>query len=214
MRGPSLIEYASLLEAFRKIPVGPNLLHYLSQPKTSQSPEKDHIFSEKFYECLVERVSDVTSFLTERYGDGMLAYAPQDAGVVKKKIAVMRNNNRAYELAVSPGLSVSSLEEYARLDPCWSLLFPLKVYLHHHVGAAKGYRGMLPFGGGVIEAINQIWGDEYQIEGRPTVQDHIRLMVMTNDNADKRGMTTIAVNDELYLEGMMLRTAQHDSDSE
>lgn len=40
MRSVSLIDIASLNEAFRKVPVGSNLLRYLSQPKTPMSPDK------------------------------------------------------------------------------------------------------------------------------------------------------------------------------
>jgi len=63
---------------------------------------------------------------------------------------------------------------------------------------------MLPFGGGVIEAVNSIWGRT--MKGSPSLQDHVRLMEMTNEIADKHGMTTIAVNDLLYLEGMKIKT--------
>lgn len=203
MRYPSIIEIASLYEAFRKIPVGSNLLHYLSQPKTSKSPDEDRLFAEKFYACLYERVADVSSYLLLKYGSGDLSYVPQDAGVVKKKLSVMCNNNRAYELAVKTWPTRFDLEEFSRLDPCWSLLFSVKLYLHHHEHHAMEYRGMLPFGGGVIESINRIWGRN--AKARPTHQDHVRLMNMTNELADKLGMTTIAVNDMLYLEGMKLR---------
>ena len=204
MRSVSLIDVASLYEAFHKIPVGSNLLHYLSQPKTPMSPDKDRVFAEKYYACLHERVVCITPFLLEHYGDGDLCYIPQDAGVVKKKIMVMANNNRAYELAVKRDPTLQDLEEFARLDPCWSMLFPLKAYLHQHFGVAKDYRGMLPFGGGVIEAVNSIWGRT--MKGSPSLQDHVRLMEMTNEIADKHGMTTIAVNDLLYLEGMKIKT--------
>jgi hypothetical protein len=205
MRSVSLIDVASLNEAFRKIPVGSNLLHYLAQPKTSMSADKDRLFAEKFYVCLYERVAKVTDFLQERYGSGELCYVPQDAGVVHKKIMVITNNNRAYELAVKIDPTVQDLEEFAKLDPCWSLLFPVKAYLHHHFSVAKDYRGMLPFGGGVIEAVNKIWNRT--MKGSPSFQDHVRLMAMTNEIADKHGMTTIAVNDLLYLEGMQIKTA-------
>lgn len=207
MRSVSLIDVASLNEAFRKIPVGSNLLHYLAQPKTSMSADKDRVFVERLYACLSERVSklDVEAFLTSRYGDKELCYIPQDAGVVHKKIHSMSNNNKIFEIAVKLDPTVKDLEEFSRLDPCWSLLYPVKMYLHHHFHIAKDYRGMMPFGGGVIEAVNKIWNRI--MKGSPSFQDHVRLMAMTNEIADKHGMTTIAVNDLLYLEGMKLKNS-------
>jgi hypothetical protein len=209
----SIIAAASLDLAFQQIPVGSTLLHYLSQPKNSLgSKDKDRVFSERFYACLDARVTyeDAPVFLQKKFGSPDLGYVPQDAGVLKKRFTVLGHNNRAYELATIEYPVVGILEEFASLEPCFSLLFALKMFLHHHYKVAIHYRGMLPFGSHVIAAVNAIDGFEPKVdEGKPSFQDHVRLMVLTNRLADKYGMTPLAINDQLYLEGRALnrRTA-------
>lgn len=204
----SIIAAASLDLAFQQIPVGSNLLHYLSQPKNSLgSKEKDRIFSERFSACLEARVSyeDASDFLQKKFGSPDLGYVPQDAGVLKKRFSVMGHNNRAYEIALMGNPVVPILEEFASLDPCFSLLYAVKMFLHHYPYKARDYRGMLPFGSNVIMAVNAIDGFEPKVEeSKPSFQDHVRLMVLTNRLADKYGMTTLAINDLLYLEGRAL----------
>jgi len=212
----SILDVASLNRAFMKIPVGSSLLHYMSQPKTSQGEEKDRIFSLKFLACLYHRIFEgVCDFLKNTFGSPDLNYTPQDAGIVKKRLRVMANNNRAYELACLDHPTVRDLEEFASIEDCigWACLFPVKMYLHHHPYVAAQYRGILPFGAGVMEALKKI-DFEHAPKGRPTYAEHIRLRDLTNKIASSRGITTIAVNDDLYLIGMKLRqSGQDDTDS-
>jgi hypothetical protein len=207
----SILDVANLNDAFLKIPRGSNLLHYLSQPRTSQGPEKDRVFSEKFYACLSSRLTEITDFLMNTYGSPDLNYTPQDSGTVKKRLRVMANNNQAYQLASLSHPTVKDLEKFAAIEDCvgWACLFPVKMYLHHHPDAAVQYRGLLPFGGGVMDALKKT-NFEHAPKGRPTYAEHVRLRDWTNAIAASRNTTTIAVNDDLYLIGMKLRQSGTD----
>lgn len=203
----SIIDIASLNNSFLQIPKGSNLLHYLSQPKTSQGVEKDRVFSYRFHICLSRRITEVTDFLQNFVGSPDLGYVSQDSGIVKKRLKVMANNNKAYALASKDYPTVEELREFSMIDDCagYACLSALNVYLHHHPDAAALYQGFLPFGSGVVEAVRKIEQFEHSSKDNPTYSDHVKLMNLTNAIAASRGTTTIAVNDDLYLIGMKLR---------
>jgi hypothetical protein len=134
-----------------------------------------------------------------------LGFASQDTTIFKKRFDLLATNNRAYQIAVKTNPSVEELEEFSFIEPGWSTLFPLKIYLMFHPKDAMQFRGMLPFGSEVIKFYNQSGMGE--IKGTPNFRDHVRLMEMTNFLADHYGCSTATLNNEMYLEGQKITVA-------
>lgn len=131
-----------------------------------------------------------------------LRIEPHREKVIKTRFDLIALDNQAYELAVKVDPFVEDLEAFAQIKPCWSILFPVKMYLVDHPEVAKEYRGLQSFGSEVIKFYDSVIEEQFKIDKRsPNYQDHLRLQEMTNRYADLLGMTPIAVNTLMYLEG-------------
>ena len=139
----------------------------------------------------------------------------QSTTVFKKKFDLLAKNNKAYYLATKVNPTAKDLSIFSKIRPCWSTLFPIKCYLCDHPKEARKYRGMQPFGKFVIRFFNAVIdhfdpdemeeGPEYALVGsQPTFSDHCRLREMTNRCADLTGMSTVAVNNYMYMIGQEL----------
>jgi len=167
-----------------------NLLSYLARPRC---------FIEGVAEKAVEHFRRRTPF-TECH----LGFAPQDSKIYKKRFQLLNHKNRAFQIAIKENPTVEELEEFSMIDPCWSILFPLKAMLHDHVELAQVYRGFLPFGRTVIAFFNSL-DIKDPIKGTPTFKDHVDLQELSNKLADLYACSSIIVNNEMYLEGMKIK---------
>jgi hypothetical protein len=116
----------------------------------------------------------------------------------------LNHNNRAFLIAIKKNPTIEELEEFSLIEPCWSILFPLKAYLHDHPEMAIKYKGLVPFGKTVIVFFNSLDITE-PISGTPSFGDHVALQEFTNKLADLHGCSTIIINNEMYLEGMKIK---------
>ena len=132
-----------------------------------------------------------------------LGYGPQEASVFKKRFEVMRTSNHLYRLAVIQHPTVADLEEFSYIDPCFSLLWPLKSFLFDHPSMARSYRGCVPFGRPVQEYFSA-YSDYGVIKGTPDYKAHMALRGWTIALADFYGVSTLAINTEMYVHGMKM----------
>ena len=170
--------------------VGSNLVHYLAMPRI---PVNTFDF-----------LGSVAVFMQHQDPDKMdtLGMAPQDVPIFRRRATLLFTKNRAYELATKINPSTQDLEDFARLDPCWSTLFPVKYYLIHHMVQAQEYRGFLPYGSEIIKYVNvALKGQWKHISGSPDYADHVFLRDMTNLIADNLNMPTITINNIMHIQG-------------
>lgn len=192
MRRSSVLELVHLYISFETL-YGryDRLLDYLAQPRITignRTPE----FISKCKNLLEQRIP------FDQLPD--LGYVPQDSTLFKKRFDLMSTNNRAYAIAVKILPTVPELEEYSAIDPGWSTLFPLKIFLMFHEEHAQAYRGFLPFG----SEVKKFYGESSmgaEIKGSPTFKDHVRLQEVTNSMAKLLGCTSVMLNNEMHLEG-------------
>jgi hypothetical protein len=195
MRRSGVFDLARLHQAFEKHGKHDRILDYLAQPRIELGSRNDQFISE----CK-QHLESRTPF------DQLpsLGFASQDSTVFKKRFDLMSTDNHAYVIATKANPTVPELEEFSVIEPGWSILFPLKIYLIYHSEQAKAYRGMLPFGSEVIKFYNEAeLGKE--IKGTPSFSDHVRLKEVTNALADHLGCTTVMLNNEMYLEGSRIK---------
>jgi len=185
-----IAEFAGLRQLFDdpvRCPVGPDLIHYLAQPR-AHSTQFDYATA---YRELRGRTHE----------DDMspLGYAPTDYTVFKARYRHLANNNTAYRIACKRNPTVPELEKFASTRPQWAILWPVKVYLQHHMALAREYRGMLPFGSEVIRFLNERMGMELPVT--PSATDHVMLRDLSNGMAEALGIPTVVVNDVMYILG-------------
>jgi hypothetical protein len=146
----------------------------------------------------------------EQWGNGMtqFGFAPPDGSIFKRRIQYLSHNNEAYSLLNKANPSIRDLERASELDPCWSNIIPIKVYLIHHPKIAREYRGMVPFGSEVTRYYNSIPWNPNKVSGSPTYTDHVNLRNITNNLADHLGWSTVTINNAMHIEGGAL-TTQH-----
>ena len=137
----------------------------------------------------------------------------QEVPTFKVRIDLLANDNQAYALAVKSRPTIADLEAFGMLKPCWSTLFPIKLYLMFHAEQARDYFGLQPFGQHVIRAFNArinprqanneqtVFSCPKLITGQPTFADHLALQEYTNRIARLSGLTTSWVNSWMYLCG-------------
>jgi hypothetical protein len=125
----------------------------------------------------------------------------REINTFKKRFKILGSNNKAYELATKTNPSVADLEEFSKIDPCFSVLYPLKRYLASHLELSITYRGMLPFGEEIVTYYNGIAPNNYTIKGSPTFKDYIRLRDITNKKAILMGVPTLTINNLMYSFG-------------
>jgi hypothetical protein len=104
-----------------------------------------------------------------------------------------------------------TLEEIIELSfKCtgWSTLFAIKHALIHHVDDwIKGgrYTGFLPYGSAVITFINSLESRHGNtIKQTPNYADHVYLQQLSNTMSALMGISSIELNNYMYLEGMKI----------
>lgn len=180
-----------------KYGIGNNLLHYLAQPKINQTS----FDFEAAKRALTER----------QHPDDLIVIrmVPQDVAIFKKRAGFLATNNEAYLIAMNQDPTIEQLEKFSYMLPCWSVLFPIKHYLMHHVEKAKKYRGFLPFGSEVVKYVNNLEekrsaGSHAYVAVSPSYADHVWLQQLTNTMSDFNSICTIELNNVMYLEGRKL----------
>jgi len=125
---------------------------------------------------------------------------PQEVTIFEKRLKIIRTKNKAYRIAVKPNPSVEDLEEFSYIEPCYSILWPLKCYLLDHPEKALTYKGCLPFGKPVQDYFNQCHPDQ-QIKGTPDYKDHTILKDWSNKLAMLCNIPSVTVNTLMHLGG-------------
>jgi len=172
--------------------IGENLLHYL----TISSNADFH--GEACYNDMINR-----NFHTDLvYSYGIHEW---ESNIFSKRFKLLESNNKAYELAVKFNPSVTDLEEFSKIDPSFSVLYPVKKYLSEHLELAIAYKGMLPFGKEVKAFYNHELPKYWEIKGSPTFKDHVRLRDLSNRKAILMGVPTITINNLMYQFGKHLQ---------
>jgi hypothetical protein len=130
-----------------------------------------------------------------------------ESKIFSKRMNLLASNNKAYEIATKFNPTTTNLEDFSKIDPCFSTLFPGKIYLSDHPDQAMEYRGMLPFGREVVAYYNTIVEESWLIDGSPTFKDHVRLRDLSNRKAIFMGVPTITINNLMYQFGKKIRAA-------
>jgi hypothetical protein len=187
----------------------PTILNYLCQsifPDThvNQTFPGNLTFAEQLYVGMTNRLN---------FDDAVKAYNfkfhPRETTVFKTRFDTLSSNNKAFRIATSTSISVADCEDFSYIKPGWALLFPLKMSLIAHPQLARNYFGFLPFGSEVIAWFNFVMADQkfsrnYQVGTQPTLADHVLLQDYSKTLAIHHGMTTVAVNHYMYMEGKKL----------
>jgi hypothetical protein len=134
-----------------------------------------------------------------------LKYKSYEKFIFERRYRLMSSKNNAYEIAMKENPTVSNLDMFSNIDPCWSTLFPVKCFVVDHYEMARDYRGMLPFGKEVIASYNSMVKSEYHLYKSPTFIDHIRLKILTNRKSDLTGIPTVTINTLMYKHGRTLK---------
>jgi len=121
-----------------------------------------------------------------------------ESPIFTRRIKLISTNNKAYHLAMKTNPTADDLEDFARIDPCFATLFPVKCYLSDHLEVAKDYKGMLPFGREVIKYYNTLVPNAMAVKGSPGFRDHMHLMDLSNRKAALMGVPSITINNLMY----------------
>jgi len=172
--------------------IGNNLLHYLAMPR---------IFHNGF------NFEEARRVLFERQHPDKLDainMAPADVSIFKKRAEILADNNKAYRLATLDNPSVQDLIDFSYLSQGWSVLFPLKHYIMHHMDKAMAYNGFLPYGSAVIAFVNSLESRPKDISTNPTYAEHVYLRDISNREALTFNMPSVEINNVMYLRGLKL----------
>lgn len=135
-------------------------------------------------------------------------FAPADFQIYHKRYE-LNQNPRVHALWMKRNPNQFDLDEVSYLTHGWAGLFPLKLYLLHHPDLAKLYRGLLPFGREVIAFYKKCNANLNPLSGvTPNYQDHLKLQIFTNLMATHLGITSVMINNFMYLEGRRLRVGE------
>jgi len=170
--------------------IGDNLIHYFAHPRI---PLPTFDFA-----------AAVDAFTKRQHPDDMnqLKMAPQDVSIFRKRAGLLATDNRAYYIATHRDPTTLQLEEFSLIQPCWSTLFPLKHFLMHHPKQAKEYKGLLPYGSEVVKYVNvKIKTKPHNIPTSPDYSDHVFLQHITNEMSEFTGISTVEINNMMYLQG-------------
>jgi hypothetical protein len=169
--------------------IGDNLLHYLAQPRIFTSsfnfPESKRILYERQHPDKLDPIK----------------MAPADVSIFKKRAGLLSGDNEAYRIALKSNPSVEELIAFSFIAPGWSILYPLKHYIMHHMDLAVGYTGFLPYGSAVITFVNTLETKPWEISFNPTHADHTYLQTISNREALAFGMPSVEINNVMYLRG-------------
>jgi hypothetical protein len=183
-------DLASLHQAFNKTRIHNTLIEYFAEPKT---PHNNFNYDLALQGLQTRQPLDTT----------IINMAPQDVNIFKKRFAFLSNNNEAYRIAMTANPTIKDLINFSYLSAGWSTLFPIKVALVHHRTDwhMKDYTGLLPFGAAVITFYNSL-GLYKTISKSPDFADHVNLQNLSNELAPALGITSMDLNNYMYLEGM------------
>lgn len=184
MFSSSFSDLVALSILFDLIPMGKNLLHYLAQPYSG-------------IEGLAEKA---LIKLKDRAVYDNLGGAPLDTAVYKSRFNLMHENNRAYYLACLDNPSVSNLIEFSSIRATWAILKSVKDYLHHYPSLAKRYTGLVPLGKNVVVFFNKFYKTDIP-HSSPNYAHHVEIQKQTNILAKKFNVSSMVVNDLMYIEG-------------
>ena len=179
----------------RPVDVTHNLLSYLAWSARAGFDYKT---------CYEEFFQRVPIDHTSHYG-----FNNWESHLFSRRVKLLSSNNKAYEIAVKINPSAKDLEEFSKIDPCFSTLYPIKLYLHDHPDVATEYRGMLPFGGEVVRYYNTIVPADMMVKGSPSFKDHINLREISNRKAILLGMPSITINNIMYNFGKLIRKCEN-----
>jgi hypothetical protein len=202
MRRSGIFDLVKLHQSFEKYGKHDRLLDYLAQPRIHLGSS-----NQAFIELCVKLMESRTPFDQAKafFKTANYSYAPHDSTIFKARFDLLSTNNRAYAIAIKANPSVQELEEFSYIDPGWSVLFPLKLFLIFHASLAMLYRGLLPFGDPIVQFYNTTeMGSE--IQGSPSFSDHVRLREVTNALAEHLGCSTVMLNNEQFLDGSKIKT--------
>lgn len=182
--------------------IGPNLIHYLARPRI--------LFNSFNFE-------EAKRVLIERQHPDKLDIinmAPQDVSIFKNRAALLSSNNEAYRIATSDNPSIEDLVAFSYMSPGWAVLFSLKHYLIHHREKAKDFNGFLPYGSAVIAYINNLDLQRSKpITPTPSFADHVFLQKISNQEAQALGISSVEINNIMYIQGTKLIKKAATSDS-
>ena len=174
--------------------IGNNLLHYMAMPR---------IFNKGF------KFEEAKRVLFERQHPDKLeviGMAPQDVSVFKKRASLLANDNEAYRIAVMANPSIPELIKFSYMMPCWSILYPLKHYIMHHMELARDYNGFLPYGSAVIAFVNALNSKPGAVSTTsPSYADHVYLQEISNRESIGLNIPSVEINNMMYLQGIKIR---------
>jgi hypothetical protein len=131
----------------------------------------------------------------------------RDENIFKSRVTIINENDRFFQLISKKNPSVRDLEELSNLGMTWSLLIILKIYLIHNPHLAKDYRGFLPLGSPIIRSYNNLVSNlpsRSKADNPPTDEDYVAIRDEMNNQSDIRGLSTVYINHEMYMEGMKM----------
>ena len=126
-----------------------------------------------------------------------------DNNIFISRFKITGENNEFYYMACKNNPSVYDLENISFIKANWSILYALKQLLHHNPDMALKYRGLVPLGAPVIKFFNTATSSEIP-DQNPSLAAHIGVQKMTNSLAKKLNVSSMTVNDLMYLEGEQL----------
>lgn len=131
-----------------------------------------------------------------------------------RRFKLISTNNKAYNLAVKRDPTVSDLEEFSKIDPCFANLYPVKWFVLDHPELIPGYKGMLPFGREVAKYYNSIVPAKQKVKSSPTFKDHENLREISLRKSILTGIPMVTINNLMYWFGKEMNQAQYAEDDE
>jgi hypothetical protein len=171
--------------------IGNNILYYLAWSSNVE------FLADKCLNDMLNRKSSDNPLSSYKFHDW-------ESRIFYRRFKLLESNNKAYEIATRSNPTVTDLEEFSKIEPCFATLFPIKKYLTDHLEMSPAYKGMLPFGREVTAFYNKEFPKDWEIKGSPTFIDHIRLRDLSNRKALLMGVPTITINNLMYQFGRML----------
>lgn len=143
-------------------------------------------------------------------------FAPNDARIFEKRFRLMANSDRFFIIASKINPTATELEELAVIGYGWSVLFAVKLYLVDHPDIARAYKGLMPYGAPIKAFVNSLKSRPKEITGSPDLRDHVYLQRISNQMAGVLGVTSVVINNYMYLQGERLisRAAKTDENVE
>jgi hypothetical protein len=123
--------------------------------------------------------------------------------VFRSRAKTFANDNESYLMAMKFQPTVSDLKKFGELNPSWTFLFPIKLYLLFHPELATEYDGLQPFGANVAAYYNALVENTAlgRVGTQPSLHDHISLANITNLMSRLSGKTPVWINSEMFIDG-------------